>query len=79
MVCNAGGYHFIDFVKMGIPLNLLSWAIAITFIRRRSACESLPEPLDSPGIQAPRTSLRAVSSTFTSIIQARFPCVSPCC
>ncbi len=32
MVYNAGGYRFTDFVKIGLPLNLLFWAIAVVFI-----------------------------------------------
>jgi di/tricarboxylate transporter len=32
MVHNVGGYRFSDFVKIGVPLNLLFWAIAVLMI-----------------------------------------------
>lgn len=32
MVYNAGGYRFIDFVKVGLPLNLIFWVLGVVFI-----------------------------------------------
>jgi len=32
MVYNAGGYRFTDFMRAGIPLNLIFWALAVYFI-----------------------------------------------
>ncbi len=32
MVYNAGNYRFVDFMKMGIPLNLLFWGMSVYFI-----------------------------------------------
>ena len=33
LVYQMGGYNYLDFVRIGIPLNLLTWAVAIFAIR----------------------------------------------
>jgi di/tricarboxylate transporter len=33
IVYQMGGYNYLDFIKVGIPLNLLTWAAAIIAIR----------------------------------------------
>ncbi|NLD68949.1 MAG: SLC13 family permease, partial [Limnobacter sp.] len=32
MAYGAGGYKFVDFVKVGLPLNLIFWALGVIFI-----------------------------------------------
>jgi di/tricarboxylate transporter len=32
MVFGPGGYKFIDFLKVGIPLNIICWVTACTLI-----------------------------------------------
>ena len=32
MVYGPGGYRFSDFVKVGVPLNVLLWAAAVVLI-----------------------------------------------
>lgn len=33
LVYQMGGYRYVDFIKVGLPLNILSWIVAITAIR----------------------------------------------
>lgn len=34
MVYNAGGYRFTDFIRIGVPLNLIFWGVSMVFIPR---------------------------------------------
>ncbi|MBS7458825.1 SLC13 family permease [Coralloluteibacterium stylophorae] len=34
MIYSAGGYRFTDFVRIGVPLNVLFWLVAVMFIPR---------------------------------------------
>ena len=33
IVYQMGGYNYLDFVKVGIPLNILTWAVGIIAIQ----------------------------------------------
>ena len=33
LVYQMGGYNYLDFVKVGLPLNLITWAAAIVAIQ----------------------------------------------
>jgi len=33
LVYRLGGYNYLDFVKLGLPLNIITWAAAIVAIR----------------------------------------------
>jgi len=32
MVYSVGGYRFVDFIKVGLPLNLIFWVLGVIFI-----------------------------------------------
>jgi di/tricarboxylate transporter len=32
MVYNVGGYRYTDYLKVGVPLNLIFWVLATIFI-----------------------------------------------
>ena len=32
LVFQLGGYQYMDFVRVGLPLNLLTWAVAVAVI-----------------------------------------------
>ena len=32
LVYQMGGYNYLDFIRIGIPLNLLTWAVGVTAI-----------------------------------------------
>jgi len=34
MVYHAGGYRYSDFVRVGLPLNLVFWAVSVVLIPR---------------------------------------------
>ncbi|MGA4645716.1 sodium (Na+) symporter, partial [Limisphaera sp. 4302-co] len=34
MIDNAGGYRFADFLKVGVPLNRIFWAMSVYLIPR---------------------------------------------
>ena len=33
LVYQMGGYHYLDFVRVGIPLNLLTWVVGVLAIQ----------------------------------------------
>ena len=33
IVYQMGGYNYLDFVKVGIPLNLITWAVGVAAIQ----------------------------------------------
>jgi di/tricarboxylate transporter len=33
LVYQMGGYNYLDFVRVGIPLNLITWAVGVAAIQ----------------------------------------------
>jgi di/tricarboxylate transporter len=33
LVYRIGGYNYLDFVKVGLPLNLITWVVAVVAIQ----------------------------------------------
>ena len=44
MVFGPGGYRFTDFVRVGVPLNLLMWIVAVILIPLDLAVLAPPAP-----------------------------------
>ena len=55
MVYGPGGYRFMDFLRIGIPMDILCWAIAMATI-------PWVFPLTAPPCRSPAARARALSA-----------------